>query len=142
MARQWRRDQQALGSIQAHPVTSRRIHEHRGVVGSTAYHSMKIHPPSADTQRVWPLLVLLLVVFDLPLLFTLGLSIHGKDGFTLDRYSDALGRHVIGPRDGSADGNGGEFTVGGGIKPDRQYRLAGHRFLLLLWFLTSSKSQC
>ncbi len=51
---------------------------------------MKIHPPSADTQRVWPLLVLLLVVFDLPLLFTLGLSIHGKDGFTLDRYSELL----------------------------------------------------
>ena len=52
---------------------------------------MKLNPPSADTQRVWPLLVLLLVVFDLPLLFTLGLSIHGKDGVTLDRYSELLG---------------------------------------------------
>lgn len=46
--------------------------------------------PSADTLRVWPLLILLIAVFDLPLLVTLGLSIYGKNGFTLAYYAELL----------------------------------------------------
>ncbi|MBR2818342.1 MAG: ABC transporter permease [Reyranella sp.] len=46
--------------------------------------------PSADTLRVWPLLILLIALFDLPLLFTLGLSLYGKNGFTLAHYAELL----------------------------------------------------
>jgi ABC-type spermidine/putrescine transport system permease subunit I len=58
--------------------------------GEFASSHRRIAGPSADTLRVWPLLVLLIAVFDLPLLVTLGLSIYGKNGFTLAHYAELL----------------------------------------------------